>query len=106
MTKKNQHVVPHRSGWAVRRVGNERASSVHGTQREAMSAARQTALRQGSEMLIHGENGRIRERNTYRQLTCRFQATKCVCDRTQENKNRSAFCRSSLSANLGSIETE
>jgi len=65
MTKKNQHVVPHASGWAVRCAGNERATSVHGTQREAISVARETAIRQGSEMLIHGENGRIRERNTY-----------------------------------------
>jgi len=65
MTKKNQHVVPHASGWAVRGAGNERTTSVHGTQREAISAAREAAIRQGSEMLIHGENGRIRERNTY-----------------------------------------
>lgn len=65
MTKKNQHVVLHESGWAVRGAGNERASSVHGTQREAIDAARDTAIRQGSEMLIHGENGRIRKRNTY-----------------------------------------
>jgi len=65
MTKKNQHVVPHESGWAVRGAGNGRATSVHDTQREAISAARETAIRQGSEMLIHGENGRIRERNTY-----------------------------------------
>jgi len=65
MTKKNQHVVPHASGWAVRGAGNERATSIHGTQREAISLARETAIRQGSEMLIHGENGRIRERNTY-----------------------------------------
>jgi hypothetical protein len=65
MTKKNQHVVPHASGWAVRGAGNERATSVHSTQRDAISAAREVAIRQGSEMLIHGENGRIRERNTY-----------------------------------------
>lgn len=65
MTKKNQHVVPHSEGWAVRGAGNERATSVHETQREAISAARQAAIRQGSEMLIHGEDGRIRERNTY-----------------------------------------
>jgi len=30
-----------------------------------ISAAHETAIRQGSEMLIHVENGRIRERNTY-----------------------------------------
>ena len=40
-------------------------SYVHSTQREAISAAREAAIRQGSEMLIHGKNGRIRERSTY-----------------------------------------
>ena len=65
MAKKNQHVVPHPQGWAVRGVGNQKASSVHSTQREAIDAAREIARNQGSEMLIHGVNGRIRERNTY-----------------------------------------
>lgn len=65
MAKKNQHVVPHSGGWAVRGAGNERATSVHQTQREAVEAARNTARNQGSELFIHGENGRIRERNTY-----------------------------------------
>lgn len=65
MSKKNQHVVPHDGGWAVRGAGNQRASSVHETQREAIAAARSTAINQRSEMLIHGENGQIRERNTY-----------------------------------------
>lgn len=65
MTKKNQHVVPHSGGWAVRGAGNQKATSVHETQRSAIKAARQTAINQGSEMLIHGRNGQIRERNTY-----------------------------------------
>ena len=62
---KNQHVVPHGGDWAVRGEGNERATSVHGTQREAIEAAREMAIKQGSEMLIHGRNGQIRERNSY-----------------------------------------
>ena len=65
MTKKNQHVVPHPRGWAVKSAGNSRATSVHGTQREAVAAAREIAMRRGSEMLVHGKDGRIRERNTY-----------------------------------------
>lgn len=65
MSKKNQHVVPHAEGWAVRGAGNQRVTSIHSTQREAIGAARDIARNQGSEMLIHGENGRIRERNTY-----------------------------------------
>ena len=65
MSKKNQHVVPHTDGWAVKGAGNQKATSVHQTQREAIETARDIARNQRSEMLIHGENGRIRERNTY-----------------------------------------
>ena len=65
MPKKDQHVVPHTQGWAVKGSGNQKATSVHPTQREAIGEARRIARNQGSEMFIHGENGRIRERNTY-----------------------------------------
>jgi len=62
---KNQHVVPHSSGWAVRGAGNERATSVHQTQAEAISHARGIAQNQQSELLIHGRNGQIRERDSF-----------------------------------------
>ena len=65
MAKKNQHVIPHPDGWAVKGAGNKRAYSVHQTQADAISDARERAIRQQSEMLVHGRNGRIRERNTY-----------------------------------------
>ena len=65
MPKKNQHVVPHSKGWAVKGAGNQRVTSVHTTQSEAIEAARFSAINQGGEMLIHGKNGQIRERNTY-----------------------------------------
>lgn len=65
MSKRNQHVVPHGDDWAVRGAGSQRATSVHPTQREAIDAARDIARNQRTEMLIHGEDGRIRERNTY-----------------------------------------
>ena len=62
---KNQHVVPHGDNWAVRGEGNQRVTSVHDLQREAIDAAREIAMNQRSEMLIHGRNGQIRERNSY-----------------------------------------
>lgn len=62
---KNQHVVPKDGGWAVRGEGNSRASSTHPTQKGAIDAARDQARKQGSEMIIHGRDGKIRERNTY-----------------------------------------
>lgn len=62
---KNQHVVPHGGDWAVRGAGNERATSVHETQAAAIEAARSIAQNQRSELLIHGRNGQIRERDSF-----------------------------------------
>ncbi len=65
MSKKNQHVVPHDDNWAVKGAGNSKATSVHPTQAEAIQRGREIAQNQKSELLIHGENGRIREKNSY-----------------------------------------
>lgn len=65
MAGKNQHVVPRDDQWAVRGAGNSRDTSHYRTQSEAERAAREIAMNQKSEVLIHGENGRIRERNSY-----------------------------------------
>lgn len=65
MTGKNQHVVPHENEWAVRGAGNSRVTSHHSTQAQAERAAREIAINQKSEVLIHREDGRIRERNSY-----------------------------------------
>ena len=61
---KNQHVVPHDGGWAVKGEGNSRATSVHRTQAGAIEQAREIAHHQRSELFIHGRNGQIRERDT------------------------------------------
>ena len=65
MTKRNQHVVPHCAGWAVKPAGGKRASSVHVTQQEAIDQARDVARNQGSELFIHGRDGRIRARDSH-----------------------------------------
>ncbi len=62
---KNQHVVPHSDGWAVRGEGNERATATFGTQQEAIDRGRDIARNQESEFLIHGRDGRIRARDSY-----------------------------------------
>jgi hypothetical protein len=64
MAKDTLHVVPHENGWSVKREGNERASSTHGTQKEAIDSARGLA-REGDDIVIHRPDGTIRERTTY-----------------------------------------
>ncbi|MDE0095403.1 MAG: DUF2188 domain-containing protein [Gammaproteobacteria bacterium] len=65
MPGKGQHVVPRDSKWAVRRTGSDRVTRRFDTQREAIDAARELARKQGTEVFIHGRDGRIRERDTY-----------------------------------------
>ncbi|MCR9165976.1 MAG: DUF2188 domain-containing protein [Nannocystaceae bacterium] len=65
MSKKNQHVVPHPKGWAVRPANSQRPSSIHRTQAEAIARGRELARAQGTELLIHGKNGQIRERDSH-----------------------------------------
>lgn len=65
MANKNQHVVPHQGSWAVRGEGNTRATAVFEKQSEAISLARQIAQNQHSELLIHGRDGKIREKDSH-----------------------------------------
>lgn len=62
---RNQHIVPRNGGWAVQPAGGGRASSLHGTQAAAIARGREAARNQQSELLIHGRDGRIRERDSH-----------------------------------------
>jgi hypothetical protein len=52
--------------WAVAKEGSSRASSLHDTKDEAQTAGRASAISEHSELLIHGKDGKIQERNTYK----------------------------------------
>ncbi|MBS3765348.1 DUF2188 domain-containing protein [Candidatus Bipolaricaulota bacterium] len=66
MGKKPYHVTPHPDGnWQVKAEGAKRASSKHGTKKEAVKTARERARKQSSQIFIHGKNGRIQEERTY-----------------------------------------
>jgi hypothetical protein len=62
---KNQHVVPHGDQWAVKGAGNGKATAVCNTQKECINIATSIAQNQKSELFVHGQNGQIRERNSY-----------------------------------------
>ena len=65
MARMDYHVVPRSGRWAVTRQNADRASSLHDTQREAIEAGRELAQHSRSELLIHGRDGRIRERDSH-----------------------------------------
>lgn len=65
MASKGQHVVPNGGKWSVRKAGASRATGTFATQSEAIREARKIAKNQGSELYIHGRDGRIRERDSY-----------------------------------------
>jgi hypothetical protein len=62
---KDQHVVPHGNQWAVKGEGNERATSLHNTQAQAIEAGREIARNQQAELVIHRPNGQIRDSDSY-----------------------------------------
>lgn len=65
MSKKNQHVVPRGKQWAVRGEKNDKATKIVHTQSEAIKIARDIAINQQSEVVIHRPNGQIRDKNSY-----------------------------------------
>lgn len=62
---KNQHVVKHPDGWAIKGSGNSKATKVTKTQREAIQVAQNIAKNQKSDTKIHGRDGKIRAGNSY-----------------------------------------
>lgn len=63
---KDQHVTPHPDGgWQVKGAGNQRATVRTDTQAEAIKIARVIAQNQESELVIHGRDGRIREKDSH-----------------------------------------
>lgn len=64
--KKNQHVTPSPGGgWQVKGAGNSKATKITKTQGEAKAIAKTIAKNQHSELIIHNQHGKIREKNSY-----------------------------------------
>ncbi|MGO4278188.1 DUF2188 domain-containing protein [Cupriavidus sp. KB_39] len=58
------HVVPAGDGWAVEAAGGGKRTTYE-TQEEAIKAGTERAQRDKVELLIHGRDGQIRERNSF-----------------------------------------
>lgn len=64
---KNVHVTKSKdgSGWSTKTEKSKRAYKVTSTQKEAIEVGKKIAKNNNSELLIHGKNGKIREKNSY-----------------------------------------
>ncbi|MBC2838156.1 DUF2188 domain-containing protein [Robiginitalea sp. SC105] len=61
----NQHVVPYGEFWAVRREGNKRITSKHRLQETAIKKAKGLARKYKADVIIHRQDGSIRDRLNY-----------------------------------------
>lgn len=63
--KKEPACCPVGTKWGVKGEGNSRYTKVTDTQREATAVARSIARNMQSELVIHGKDGRIRQKDSY-----------------------------------------
>lgn len=67
---KNQHVTPKNGKWQVKGAGNDKATKTFDTQKEAIEYGKSIAKNQKSELVIHGKDGKIRDKDSYGNDPC------------------------------------
>jgi hypothetical protein len=67
MKKHSKHVAPSTSGgWMVKKSGSSRATRTFETQAEAIRYGRALAKKERTELYVHGRDGLIKDKATYR----------------------------------------
>lgn len=66
VVRKTYHVVPQQGEWVIKKSGAVRATSIHKTQKSALEAAKLRIVKDGFDLVIHGRDGRIRRRLSYK----------------------------------------
>jgi len=70
-SRKNIHVVQHpKGGWTTREEGSKRTGSRNRKQSTAIDTGRKKAKGAGVELVIHGTNGKIRDKDSYGNDPC------------------------------------
>jgi len=59
------HVVPHDGDWAVRRGGSARVSETFERKQDAVDRGREISRNAGTELRIHGRDGRIQQSDSH-----------------------------------------
>lgn len=72
MSRKSIHVVPNNNqgGWNVKKGGAQRASVHTKTKAEAVKMGRVISQRSGSELVIHGKDGKIQRSDSHGNDPC------------------------------------
>ena len=69
--RKNQHVTHNTNGgWNVIGEGNSRPTKILSTKQEAINYGRTIAKKQKAELIIHGLNGKIQDKDSYGKDSC------------------------------------
>jgi uncharacterized protein YdaT len=63
--KRNQHIVPHADGWAVKGEKAARATEIFDSKSDAVHRGREIAQNQGTELVIHGKDGQIQSKDSH-----------------------------------------
>ena len=66
----NKHVIYDDGVWKIKGEGSERSSGNFDTQKEAVARAREIAINQKCEVVIHGRDGKIRDKDSYGNDPC------------------------------------
>lgn len=70
MSKKNIHIVPKDNRWAVKKEGTKDPLSTHRTKALADQQARPQAKKEKVELVIHGRDGRIQDKDSFGKDPC------------------------------------
>ena len=62
---KDQHIVKTNNGWGIRGENNTKITKNYDTQYAAIQGGKIIAKNQKSELIVHGRDGKIREKNSY-----------------------------------------
>jgi len=67
MTKREtRHVVPNdEGGWSSKKGGSQRASKNFDTKKDAEKYSRELSKKEGSELIIHGKDGKIQRSDSH-----------------------------------------
>lgn len=67
MIRKSVHVIPNnnQSGWSIKKSGTQRVSVHIQTKADAIKIGRIISQRSGSELIIHGKDGKIQRADSY-----------------------------------------